>query len=213
MVEGWAEAVGRGYDEVSERYRSDDATPPEYREWISGLLDVLPSRSRVLDVGCGCGVPLARDLTDAGHLVTGIDVSTVQVDRARRLVPLGTFVVGDILDHPLPEAGFDAVVALYSLIHVPVDAQASLIGRLAEALVDNGVLLATVGWDAWTGTDPDWMGTGTEMRWSQADRDTYARWVDEAGLDMLGCSYVPDGTSGHALIDARRRARGGAVRP
>ena len=211
MTEEWRQAVARGYDKVSERYCSDEATPPEYREWILGLLDVLPPRSRVLDAGCGCGVPLAGDLADAGHLVTGIDLSTVQVDRARQLVPLGTFVVGDILDHPLPEAGLDAVVALYSLIHVPVEVQASLIGRLADALVDNGVFLATAWWGAWTGSDTDWMGTGTEMRWSHADRETYAEWVDEAGLDLPRCGYVPDGTSGHALVDARRRSRGGAV--
>jgi len=42
---------------------------------------ILGEKSRVLDLGCGCGVPVARDLAAAGHEVIGVDVSEVQLQR------------------------------------------------------------------------------------------------------------------------------------
>ena len=40
------------------------------------LAEQLPSGSRVLDLGCGTGLPTARQLTDAGHEVVGVDLSS-----------------------------------------------------------------------------------------------------------------------------------------
>ena len=66
------------------------------------LHSLLPAAARVLDAGCGCGVPVARDLVAAGHHVTGVDVSAVQIDRARRLVPAAEFVRADLTTLDLP---------------------------------------------------------------------------------------------------------------
>jgi len=41
-------------------------------------------RARVLDLGCGNGVPVAKALAVGGHDVTGVDLSAVQVERAPR---------------------------------------------------------------------------------------------------------------------------------
>jgi len=161
----------------------------------------------VLDVGCGCGVPVAQDLSDAGHAVTGIDISGVQIERARRLVPAGTFVAADITQYPLRSSCLDAVVALYSLIHVPVALQPAVIEAVANALVDGGVLLATLGREEWTGSDTDWLGGGAEMWWSQADHQTYRRWLQTAGFAITASAYVPEGAAGHALFWGRRRSR------
>jgi SAM-dependent methyltransferase len=199
--------VRRGYDAVSERYRGDDDDPAEYRPWTTELLGVLPPGSCVLDVGCGCGIPVARDLTAAGHAVIGVDISDAQIRRARRLVPQGTFVTADIVGYSFGTERFDAVVALYSLIHVPVADQPEVIRAIGDALADGGVLLATLGWEAWTGRDTDWLGGATEMWWSQADHGTYRDWLQAAGLDVTASAYAPEGTTGHALFWARRRPR------
>jgi SAM-dependent methyltransferase len=90
--------VRRGYDALSYHYRADDAGEGRYAPWLAGLRDRLPPGAAVLDVGCGCGVPVARSLAAAGHAVTGVDLSEVQVDRARRLVPAATFLAGDATD-------------------------------------------------------------------------------------------------------------------
>lgn len=81
--------VQRGYDAVSERYRTDDDDPEEYEGWLDALTVHLPGKADVLDLGCGCGcgVPMTRRLAELGHDVVGVDISSVQITRARRLVP------------------------------------------------------------------------------------------------------------------------------
>jgi Methyltransferase domain len=58
---------------------------PEYAAWLSTLDGAgLHTGAVVLDLGCGCGVPMSRDLVQLGHQVTGVDLSGYQIERARR---------------------------------------------------------------------------------------------------------------------------------
>jgi 2-polyprenyl-3-methyl-5-hydroxy-6-metoxy-1,4-benzoquinol methylase len=194
------ELVRRGYDHVSYRYRGDDERPPRYAGWVDALLARLPPAAVVLDLGCGCGVPVAAALARAGHRVTGVDVSEVQVARARQLVPGGTFVHADATTVDFPAGGFDAVVCLYALIHLPLAAQPGLLARVATWLRPGGCLLATTGARAWTGTEDGWLGGSAPMWWSHADADTYRAWLTAAGLRVTAEEFVPEGASGHQLF-------------
>src|SRR5438552_19019951 len=86
--------VRDGYDRASHAYRGDafalDAQSG-YAHWLRRLTRRLVPGARVLDLGCGNGVPVAREL--AGQfVVTGVDLSPVQIERARALVPGARFV-------------------------------------------------------------------------------------------------------------------------
>jgi SAM-dependent methyltransferase len=140
-----------GYDAVSELYRGDDDRPPEYAGWLRPLSTRLPPRADVLDLGCGCGVPVSRELTVLRHKVVGVDLSDRQVERARRLVPQARFIRADATEISFENETFDAIVCLYMLIHVPLDRQERLLRRMRDWLRPGGVLLATVGARAWSG--------------------------------------------------------------
>ncbi|KKK05808.1 class I SAM-dependent methyltransferase [Micromonospora sp. HK10] len=196
--------VRRGYDALSYHYRSDDADDGQYGPWLAGLHGRLPASAAVLDLGCGCGVPVARFLADAGHHVTGVDISDVQIERARRLVPTGTFLRADASQLQLPPASLDAVVCLYALIHLPLADQPRLIESIATWLRPGGWLLATVGTSAWTGTEDNWLGGPATMWWSHADAATYRSWLHQAGLAIIAEDFIPEGSSGHTLFWARR---------
>ena len=202
------ETVRRGYDELSWRYRSDDEFPPQYGPWIERLSDaVAATQARVLDLGCGCGVPVARELTKRGAAVTGIDISEVQISRARQLVPSATFLQADLTDVAFDEAAFDAVCSFYTLIHLPDADQEAVIGRAGTWLTPGGLFLATVGHTAWTGVEQRWLGGDAAMWWSHPDEATYRRWIVAAGLDILDRQFVPEGSSGHVLFLAQRPKR------
>ena len=112
-AEDWSERVGLAYDALSHAYRSDEgAAGVHYDEWIRRLTASLGLGGSVLDLGCGCGVPVARDLTAAGYAVTGVDISAVQIERARQLVPGATFHHADIAAVSFPDSSFDAIVFL-----------------------------------------------------------------------------------------------------
>jgi 2-polyprenyl-3-methyl-5-hydroxy-6-metoxy-1,4-benzoquinol methylase len=50
---------------------------------------------------------------------------------------------------------FDAIVCLYTLIHMPLDEQPPLLTQIATWLRPSGWLLTTTGHGAWTGTEAD----------------------------------------------------------
>jgi cyclopropane fatty-acyl-phospholipid synthase-like methyltransferase len=198
--------VRRGYDALSYAYRADDAAEGKYAPWLDQLRDRLAPGSAVLDLGCGCGVPVARALAAAGHRVTGLDISDVQIERARGLVPAATFIRADAATAKFAAASFDAVVCLYALIHLPLATQPTLLGRVASWLRPGGWLLAVAGQGAWTGSSDNWLGGHTPMWWSHADAATYRRWLQDAGLEITQQEFVPENDGGHALFWARRPA-------
>ncbi len=199
------DVVQRGYDTVSHRYRGDDDTPEHYPTWLRLLSDSIPEQADVLDLGCGCGVPMARDLTERGHRVLGVDLSAVQISRARRLVPGAEFRQADAVElAPAPDS-LDAIVCLYVLIHLPRSEQETLIHRFGTWLRPGGILLATVGATAGTGTDPNWLDGGVPMWWDHPDADTYRTWLAGAGFTIDRDEFVPEGGSGHQLLIAHLR--------
>ena len=200
----------RSYDAVSYAYRTDEvdeAAERQYASWV-GLLDpILPRGGSVLELGCGCGLPATRMLV-ANHRVTGIDMSPVQIERARALVPQADFHCCDMVSFPLLPGTYDGIVSFYAIIHVPVAEQAPLFQRVAQALRPGSVLLFTVGHHEWTGTEADWLGVaGATMYWSHECEATYRRWMTEAGLDVRSCEFIPEGESGHSLILATKPGR------
>jgi 2-polyprenyl-3-methyl-5-hydroxy-6-metoxy-1,4-benzoquinol methylase len=196
--------VRHGYDAVSHLYRRDADIPAEYGPWLASLQRQIPVGASVLDLGCGCGIPVAATLANGGHRVTGIDLSEVQITRARRLVPNATFLHADANQVSFPDRAFDAVVCLYALIHMPLDEQPRLISRIAAWLRPGGLLLVTTGAQAWSGTEEHWLGGPAPMWWNHADADTYRRWIIQAGLLIESEEFVPEGDSGHQLFWARR---------
>ena len=72
----------------------------------------------MLDIGCGAGVPVTQALSGR-FAVTGVDISSEMVRQARANVPGATFIHGDITSVDFPDSSFDAVVAFYSIFHLP----------------------------------------------------------------------------------------------
>lgn len=203
-IEDPKELVRRGYDALSLRYDQVYGAESKYQPWISELSGRIPAGGTVLDLGCGSGVPVARALATVGHRVTGVDISEVQIRKARELVPQAEFIRADATAVDFGPASFDAVVSFYALIHLPLEEQLPLLQKVAGWLRPGGWFLGTTGYQAWTGVDEDWLGGGTAMWWSHADAVTNRTWITQAGLVVEQEEFVPEGEGGHALFWARR---------
>ena len=76
---GRRRAQAAAFDQIGGRY--DEAFPHKQGQVAaaSWLIGQLGPGARVLDAGCGTGVPTARQLAEAGLDVTGIDISPVML--------------------------------------------------------------------------------------------------------------------------------------
>ena len=128
------ERVRAAYDAVAEEYAArlvDELGDLPFERWLLDRVAAYAGEGPVVEVGCGPGHVTAY-LTAAGADATGIDVSPAMVEQARGRFPEGTYEVGDLrrLMRPTSAAGWSAVLAWYSLIHL---APAELPGAI-EAL-------------------------------------------------------------------------------
>jgi SAM-dependent methyltransferase len=116
-----------------------------------------------------------------GRRVIGVDISARQIELARRKVPGATFLQADLTKLVRPPASADAVVAFYSLTHVPREEIAPLLRRIRTWLRPDGVFLASFGVEDDPGTiEDDWLGA--PMYFSHFSARVNRRLVAEAGF-------------------------------
>jgi SAM-dependent methyltransferase len=152
--------VAAGYDTVAERYYAwSDARPSATRQrWLAKALELIAPGTDVLDLGCGAGVPMTRALA-AGRNVTGVDISARQIELARAAVPDATFIHADMTGLDLAPASLDAVVAFYSLTHVPRADLPALLDAIHGWLRPGGLFISSMGaQDSPDAVEGDWLG-------------------------------------------------------
>jgi len=193
--------VRTGYDRLSTDYRQHFTTlhDERYDSWLTTFSKHLTPGDKVLELGCGDGIPLALKLAEVFDY-TGIDLSEVQIANARLTVSNGKFLGGDMTQLCFPAQSFSGIVALYSIIHIPLDEQRPLIARMFEWLRVGGALMVVVGAGRWTGIDRNWIKPDTVMFWSHANGDDYAEWFAAAGFLPLERYFVPEGNAGHTFM-------------
>jgi SAM-dependent methyltransferase len=171
--------VSRGYDEIADAYLERFGRSTVHTQKLTELTLGLPPCARVLDLGCGAGMPVAAELVAQSFDVTGVDASVRQIERARGNVPAARFIRSDMTVIEFPAGAFDAVAAFYSITHVPREEHARLLGRIAGWLRPSGRLLANFGV-----SEGDWVGQwqGTTMLFSHHDIEQAKELVCDAGF-------------------------------
>lgn len=186
MTEKRARDIVRdGYNRMAESYlASKDRDDPILLSYLNRLATLLPAEARVLDLGCGAGVPATQWLAER-YRVVGVDLSERQLALARQHVPSADLVLADLAEIDFPPRSFDAVVSLYAIIHVSCADQPALVRRVARWLKPGGLFLATWALTAWEGSESNWEGWGAPMWWSHFGQDENLRLLRDAGLSVL----------------------------
>ncbi|KAK6223193.1 methyltransferase [Colletotrichum tabaci] len=195
------------YDIIAPAYNDWTAQHSSLRiEYLEKLMEKLLAAkplsgqmSLVLELGCGCGLPATERLLLAPDVfVTANDLSSTQIALAREnLARHGTdrvaFVEGDMMGLDFADASFDAIVAMYSIIHLPRDEQSDMIRRIAKWLKPGGLLLANFASENMPGLVMDkWLHDKGWMYWSGWGADETLSKVKDAGLEVILNDVVQD---------------------
>jgi cyclopropane fatty-acyl-phospholipid synthase-like methyltransferase len=217
--------VADGYDVIAERYLAWSGLRPSAARlrYLELALELIPPGGDVLELGCGAGIPMTAALA-IGRTLTGVDLSATQLAMARRNVPSATFIQADMTALTFEPATFDAVVAFYSLTHVPREEHADLLGRIRGWLRPGGIFLASMGADDEPGDiEADWLGV--DMFFSHFGTRANRRLVEQAGLVIERSELAVEPEDRHdarffwvlarapSLVTARATARGRRTQP
>ncbi|OAX80825.1 hypothetical protein ACJ72_04834 [Emergomyces africanus] len=218
--------VRANYDIIAARYLIWAISFPSPRlEFLQKVMERLQTRAlatnftkpkpRVLELGCGAGVPATQLMVRSGYAVIANDISAAQMQLAREHVVVSPtsdeseqnecgsveFVHADMMNLDYPSDSFDAVVGLYSIFHLPRDEQEVLIGRIYRWLKQGGYLLMNVGaMDESGSIQEDFLGE--DMYWSWFPEKVYREIVTREGFVVVETEVrveVEDGREVHFM--------------
>lgn len=182
--------VKKGYDKVGEKYTATRNEDLVEKKFLPEFAEYVPSGGKILDIGCGGGVPFTKYLSEK-YKVTGIDISPNQITLARKNVPNSRFICMDMGNLDFEKDYFHGILAYYSIIHLPRDEHADLFKKMYRILKLGGIVLMTLTRnDDAVFIDDDFFGA--TMYWSGFDQVTNIDLVKKAGFEIVWEKLVPD---------------------
>ena len=185
------DTVRRAYDELVDVYAEERSENDRGMDLLDEFLRSLSDSASVLDAGCGQGTPVLSRLSDSATAI-GLDFSRGQLRRAAENAPCASLVQGDMTAQPFPADAFDAVVAFWSLIHVPLDEHQTVIDECARVVRPGGRLLLCEGTNEWSGENPNWLESGVKMEWEIAGAKTTESQLQNAGFTIVDTWGAPE---------------------
>lgn len=132
------------YERHAHNYDGDRGRVLMERAWLDRFRAVIAPDMPILDIGCGCGEPIAQYLIESGHAVTGVDSSPSLVELCRQRFPAHTWVVGDMRRLDLGTR-FGGLIAWDSFFHLSPDDQRGMFAIFRALAADGAALMFTSG--------------------------------------------------------------------
>lgn len=143
--------TGHIEDSVIDIYRRHGSVWAQHRgdrlpeqAWLDHFCSLLPACGAVLDIGCGSGVPLARELSGRGFRVTGTDGASTMLALFQRNLPGAPSRLADMRQLDLGQQ-FAGLLAWDSLFHLSPDDQRAMFARFRAHATPGAALMFTSG--------------------------------------------------------------------
>lgn len=213
--------VKETYDAIATGYNQWHGRNETTREYFLGqLLKHMPHgqgrQLSVLELGCGAALTSTRMLLSRpGIQVIANDISSAQIEAAKknlRELPEGavdrvSFKEGDMMQLSFPNGSLDAVVGLYTVIHLPREEQSELLTRIAGWLRPGGhILINFTPTDDEAKVNPSWLVEKGWMFWSGWSPERTSELLTKNGFDILSAELQGDiGDSTFYWVVARKK--------
>lgn len=206
MVAHETNPMQNSYDHIAEQWHAN-FRGESYVDRVLGYVNVvlagLQPGTKVLDLGCGTGNPIARYIVENGFRLIAVDESKKMLEIARTVVPQAEFIHSDMISVQLEE-GFGAAIAWDSIFHVERKHHAAIFGKLAKSLEPGGRLLLSVG-----GSGADEITSemfGHTFFYSGHEPDLTRQLLEAAGFEIELWEVDDPSSRGHIAVIAGRVA-------
>jgi SAM-dependent methyltransferase len=165
----------KAWDNLAETYDDRQKSPISYT--FNEFIGYLPEKSRVLDLGCGTGIPYARYMVDNEFKVTGIDLSKEMIILASRNVPEARFLQISMTEIQFKDE-FNGACSSFSMLLLSPEMFLEAAKRIHNALISGGFFYLSLNEPPNNSEDPD--------------EDAY---VNIMGQDMYSRAYTVEDVS------------------
>jgi predicted TPR repeat methyltransferase len=160
------------------RDRGDDLIE---KAWLDRFLALLPQDPTVLDLGCGCGVPIARYLIERGCRMTGVDGASAMITMCAQRFPENEWLVADMRTLALNRT-FNGVIAWDSFFHLSQADQRLMFAIFTRHVASGAALMFTSGPSA-----GEVVGSyrGEPLYHASLDSAEYRALLHDGGFDVM----------------------------
>jgi cyclopropane fatty-acyl-phospholipid synthase-like methyltransferase len=146
------------------------------RQWANKL----PAGSEVIEIACGGGYPVTRELAESGLNLWAIDSSRTLLTEFKKRFPNVQAKCERVQDSNFFDKTFDAAIAIGLVFLLPEREQVELIKRISIILNPGGQFLFTA--PIKTGM---WLDLNTGIQCSSLGYDKYQEILDKSGFKII----------------------------
>jgi len=161
----------------------------EVRSWVQKL----PKAADVLEIACGGGYPISRELLQAGVKLSAIDSSPTLLKTFAERFPQVSIKCEKIQDSDLFDRQFDAVICIGMVFLLSEDEQRSFIAKVAKVVKPNGQFLFTAPKEVGC-----WRDILTRTKSFTLGYDDYVSCLEASGFRLLD-TFVDAGQNNYYL--------------
>lgn len=140
----YKEIIKKGYDELNKTYQDNYSENSNVYKALDLFQKYIAPNSKIVDFGCGTGIPAGRYLIAKGYEVTGVDISPEMIKLSKINVPAMHSICSDFSKLPMVDNSFDAGIALFSLLHVAKKDMLAVLKEFHRVIKQGGYLIFCV---------------------------------------------------------------------
>jgi SAM-dependent methyltransferase len=115
----------------------------KHRQMFELFCSKLPKKADVLDLGCGTGLPVTKELVSRGFHVTAIDISDNMISSAKKNVPEAKYLRISMTEMKF-DSEFDGVVSSFTMLCLDPKNFRKAAQRISNAVREGGYLLLSL---------------------------------------------------------------------